>query len=135
MLRLGVIELSQSLWRSHPVMVPKPDGSVWVCINFRKVNEVSWFDAYPMPVVSGILERLGRAQVLSKFDLTKGYWQIPLIPSSREKTAFAAPQGLFQFKWMPFGLHGAVATFQRLNDQVLRDHWDYAAAYIDDIIV
>lgn len=135
MLCLGVIEPSHSPWRSHPVMVPKPDGSVRVCIDFRKVNEVSRFDAYPMPVVPGLLQCLGQAQVLSKLDLTKGYWQIPLTPSSQEKTAFAAPQGLFHFTQMPFGLHRAAATFQRLMDQVLQNHTQYTAVYIDDIII
>lgn len=116
-------------------MVPKPDGSIRVCIDFREVNEVSGFDAYPMSVVPRLIECLGQVQVLSKLDLTKGYWQIPLTLSSREKTAFTAPQGLFQFTRMLFGMHGVAATFQRLIDQVLQDHKDYAAAYIDDIIV
>lgn len=88
-----------------------------------------------MPVVLGLLQHLGNAQYLSKLDLTKGYWQIPLTPSSWEKMAFAAPQGLFQFMRMPFGLHGATTTFQCLMDQVQWDHWAYATAYIDDIIV
>lgn len=55
MLQLGVIEPSQSPWRSHPIMVPKPDRSIRVYIDFRKVNEVSQFDTYPMPVVPGLL--------------------------------------------------------------------------------
>lgn len=116
-------------------MVPKPDASVRMCINFRKVNEVSCFDAYPMPVVPGLLEQPGQAQVLSKFDLTKGYWQIPLTPTSWEKMAFATTKGLFQFKRMPFELHEVAATFQRLMDQVLGNNQGYAAAYIDDIII
>lgn len=76
-------------------MIPKPDGSVRGCIDFRKVNEVSCFEAYSMPVVPGLLDRLGRVQYISKFDLTKRYWQIPLTLVLWEKTVFAAPQGLF----------------------------------------
>lgn len=116
-------------------MVPKPDKSVRVCIDFRWLNEVSRFDAYHIPLVLGLLERLGTARYLSKLDLTKGYWQIPLTPASQEKTAFAIPQGLFHFTRMPFGLQWAAATFQRLMDKVLANHQDYAAAYINDVII
>jgi hypothetical protein len=88
-----------------------------------------------MPRVDELIERLGPARYLSTLDLTKGYWQVPLTPSSREKTAFATPGGLFQYTVLPFGVHGAPATFQRMMDQVLRPHCSYAAAYIDDIII
>ena len=68
-------------------------------------------------------------------DLTKGYWQVPLSKAAREKTAFATPGGLFQYTVLPFGVHGAPATFQQMMDQLLRPHQTYAAAYIDDIII
>lgn len=58
---LGVIEPSTSEWRSHPVLVPKADGKTPVCLDFQKVNEVSEFDAYPMPRIQGLLEKLGQA--------------------------------------------------------------------------
>uniref|UniRef100_K7EXH9 Gypsy retrotransposon integrase-like protein 1 n=1 Tax=Pelodiscus sinensis TaxID=13735 RepID=K7EXH9_PELSI len=135
MLRMGVIRESRSAWRSPIVLVPKRDGTLRFCIDFRKVNAISRMDAYPMPRVEELLERLGRAQYLSTLDLTKGYWQIPLTPTSQAKTAFATPSGLYHFITMPFGLNGAAATFQRVMDQVLRDHQAYAAAYIDDIII
>lgn len=129
--QLGVIEATQGPWRNHPVMVPKPDGSMRVCIDFRKVNEILRFYAHSMPVVPGLLEKLGKAKCLSKLDLMKGYWQIPLAHASWENTAFATPQGLFHFTFMPFGLHGTAAIFQRLMDQVLA----YAAACIHDVII
>ncbi|XP_075779191.1 uncharacterized protein LOC142827431 [Pelodiscus sinensis] len=131
----GVVEESQSEWRSPIVLVPKRDGSVRFCIDFRKVNGISQFDAYPMPRVEELLEGLGRAKYITTLDLSKGYWQIPLEPQDRKKTAFATPFGLFQFRRMPFGLHGAAATFQRVMDQVLEPMKGYAAAYIDDIAV
>lgn len=74
------------------------------------------FDAYPMPCIDELLERLGEAQYFTTLDLTRGYWQIPLDTSSKEKTAFATPSGLYQFVRMPFRLHGVLATFQRLMD-------------------
>ncbi|XP_039350382.1 uncharacterized protein LOC120374581 [Mauremys reevesii] len=135
MLDLGVIEPSQSEWRSPVVLVPKPDGSQRFCIDFRRVNAISKFDAYPMPRIDELLARLGEARYITTLDLSKGYWQIPLEPASREKTAFATPTGLYQFTRMPFGLHGAPATFQRLMDRLLQPHQDYVAAYLDDVVI
>ncbi len=135
MLEMGVIEESRSDWASPIVLVPKTDGSVRFCMDYRKVNAVSKFDAYPMPRVDELLDRLGTAHFYSTLDLTKGYWQIPLSPLSKEKSAFTTPFGLHQFVTLPFGLFGAPATFQRLMDKILRPHTAYAAAYLDDIII
>ncbi|KAL0163484.1 hypothetical protein M9458_042880 [Cirrhinus mrigala] len=128
MLKLGVIE-------PPIVMVPKPDGTPRFCNDFRKLNEVSEFDAYPMPRVDELLDRLGRARFITTLDLTKGYWQVPLAKDAKPKTAFSTPSGHWQYKFLPFGLHGAPATFQRLMDIVLRPHQSYAAAYIDDVVI
>ena len=132
---MGIVEESHSDWSSPVVLVPKADGSVRFCVDYRKVNAVSKFDAYPMPRIDKLLDRLGTAHFYSTLDLTKGYWQIPLTPLSREKTAFSTPFGLHQLVTLPFGLFGAPATFQRLMDRVLRPHATYAAAYLDDIII
>ena len=88
-----------------------------------------------MPRVNELLDRLGTARFFSTLDLTKGYWQIPLSPKSKEKTAFSTPDGLYQFQTLPFGLFVATATFQRLMDRVLRPHAAFAAAYLDDVII
>ncbi|MGH0153042.1 UNVERIFIED_CONTAM: hypothetical protein FKN15_023917, partial [Acipenser sinensis] len=124
-----------SPWSSPIVMIAKRNGTWRFCNDFRQLNNVSKFDAYPMPRVDELIEKLGKEEYLTTLDLTKGYWQIPLTPDSREKTAFATPWGLFQYKVMPFGLHGAPATFQRLMDKILRPHVEYASAYIDDIVI
>ncbi len=78
---------------------------------------------------------LGRARYISTLDLTKGYWQVPLSDSAKAKTAFSTPNGHWQYRTLPFGLHGAPATFQRLMDIVLRPHQQYAAAYLDDVVI
>ncbi|XP_061098630.1 uncharacterized protein LOC133128839 [Conger conger] len=135
MLDLGVIEESRSAWSSPVVLVPKPDGTWRFCNDFRRLNDISLCDAYPMPRVDELIERLGPARFISTLDLTRGYWQVPLTPRAREKTAFATPTGLYQYTVLPFGVHGAPATFQRLMDQVLRPHQRYAAAYLDDIVI
>uniref|UniRef100_A0A8C1M144 ribonuclease H n=1 Tax=Cyprinus carpio TaxID=7962 RepID=A0A8C1M144_CYPCA len=135
MLKLGVIEPSRSPWSSPIVMVPKPDGTLRFCNDFRRLNEVSEFDGYPMPRVDELLDRLGRARFISTLDLTKGYWQVPLSKDAKPKTAFSTPSGHWQYRVLPFGLHGAPATFQRLMDVLLRPHMAYAAAYIDDVVI
>lgn len=135
MLKLGVIEESTSHWSSPIVLVTKPDGSYRFCNDFRQLNAISKFDAYPMPRADELIERLGPARFITTLDLTKGYWQVPLTRAAREKTAFATPNGLYQYTVLPFGVHGAPATFQRMMDRVLRPHHAYAAAYLDDIVV
>ncbi|XP_066509706.1 uncharacterized protein [Hoplias malabaricus] len=135
MIKMGVIEPSKSEWCSPVVLVPKKDGGLRFCIDFSKLNALSAFDPYPMPRADDLIERLGKAKVLSTVDLCKGYWQVPLSQSAKELTAFRTPSGLYHFRAMPFGLHGAAATFQRLMDDVLRGTEDFAAAYIDDVVI
>jgi len=101
------------------------------------VNEVTEKDAYPLPYVSSILDRLRDARYLSSLDIRSAYWQIPLTESSKPVTAFTVPnRGLFQFTRMPFGLHNSPATFQRLIDRILgADLEPYCFAYLDDIVI
>ncbi|KAM8714816.1 hypothetical protein ACLKA7_001219 [Drosophila subpalustris] len=108
-----------------------------MCIDYRQLNANSIPDAYPLPRIHHILERLRNARYISTLDLKSGYWQIPMARGSREYTAFTVPgRGLFHWKVMPFGLHSAPATFQRALDSVIGpDMEPYAFAYLDDIIV
>uniref|UniRef100_A0A3P9LR23 Gypsy retrotransposon integrase-like protein 1 n=1 Tax=Oryzias latipes TaxID=8090 RepID=A0A3P9LR23_ORYLA len=135
MLSSGVIEPSNSEWCSPVVIVTKKDGSLRICIDFRKLNSVSEFDAYPMPRIDDLLEKIGSAAYITTLDMCKGYWQVPLAASSRPYTAFQTPSGLFQFTVMPFGLHGAPATFQRLMNKVLQGCEEFSAAYLDDVVI
>lgn len=135
MIDLGVIEPSRSDWSSPMVIVLKKDRSLRVCIDFRKLNAVSKFDAYPMPHIDDLLQRIEKASYITTLDLCKGYWQVPLEQKSREYTTFRTPMGLYQFTAMLFGLHGAPATFQRLMDQVLQGCVNCCAAYLDDVVI
>ncbi|CAM5179005.1 unnamed protein product [Eretmochelys imbricata] len=135
MLELGVIEESHSQWSSPIVLVPKPDGTTRFCNDFRWLNERSKFDEYPIPRIDELVDRLGNARFLTTLDLTKGSWQIPLAKEVKEKTAFSTLESLFQYPVLPFGLHGAPATFQGLMDKLLWPHTSYAAAYLDDVII
>lgn len=134
MLHLGIIEPSNSEWCHPIVLLPKKDGSVRFCIDFQYLNSVSPLDSYPTSRISDLIDHLGQSKYLTTTYLSKGYWQIPLTQFSRPLTAFRTPWGLFHFKVLPFGLHGAVATFQRLIDQVLQA-LPFAAAYLDDIVI
>jgi len=137
MLRNGVIEPSTSPWSSPVVVVRKKDGRPRFCIDFRRVNEVTERDAYPLPQINATLDKLRGARYLTTLDLQQGYWQIPLAPESRAVTAFTVPgRGLMQFRVMPFGLHSAPATFQRLLDTILGPELEpHVFAYLDDIII
>lgn len=120
MLQLGVVEPSHSEWSSSILLLDYPDGTKRFCMGFRKVNLVTKKDAYPIPHVTSILDRLQDASYLSSLDIKSDYWQIPLDTSSKEKTAFTIPRRrLFQFVTIPFGLGNAPATWQRIVDNVL----------------
>ena len=135
LVELGIVVPSTSPWASPVVPVPKKDGTVRVCIDYRKLNEVTVADPYYMSTMEEILERVGESRVMSKLDLAKGFYQVEVEPHSQEKTAFVSPFGKFQFTRMPFGLKNAPAVFQRLMEVVLRDCYSFSAPYIDDVVV
>ena len=117
--RDGFIERSSSDWAAPIVLVPKKDGSLRMCVDYRRLNSLSQADAYPMPQVDDLIDRLGDAKFITTLDLSRGYWQVPLSEEAKPKTAFTTLYGLFQFRVMPFGLQGAPATFQRMMDVIL----------------
>ena len=135
LVEMGIVVPSTSPWASPVVPVPKGDGTVRVCVDYRKLNEVTTADPYYMSTMDEILERVGGSRIVSKIDLAKGFYQVEVEPLSQEKTAFVSPYGKFEFTRMPFGLKNAPATFQRLMEVVLRDCYHCSAPYIDDVVV
>ena len=135
MRRQGIIEPAISDWAAPIVIVKKKDGTIRLCVDYRRMNAFSRVDSYPMPRIDELIEILGRAVYITTLDLTKGYWQVPVAKRDQPKTAFTTQFGLFQFRKMPFGLQGAPATFQRMMDRVLEGLREYTSAYLDDLIV
>ena len=132
--RLGIVRRSNSPWASPLHMVTKADGGWRPCGDFRRLNNATAADRYPVPHIQDFSAHLAGAVVFSKVDLVRGYHQVPVHPQDVPKTAVITPFGLFEFLRMPFGLKGAAQTFQRLMDSVLRD-MPFLFVYLDDILV
>ena len=130
----GVIRPSTSPWASPVLLVKKKNGTYRMCVDYRKLNEVTRKDVYPLPRIDDLLSRFSGTNIFSSFDLMKGYYQIAMKEEDKEKTAFVLEKGLYEFNVMPFGLTGAPNTFQRLMDFLLVDHTN-ALVYLDDIVV
>ena len=141
MLSQNIIVESKSPYNSPLWIVPKKlDHSnikKWrIVIDYRKLNEVTVDDKFPIPNMEAILDKLGRAQYFSTLDLAKGFHQIPMRECDQHKTAFSTPHGHYEFLRMPFGLKNAPSTFQRLMNTVLRDCINkICVVYLDDILI
>ena len=135
MLNGGQIEPSDSPWASPVVLVTKKDGTMWFCVDYRRLNALTTKDAFPLPRIDGSLRLLGNQQWFSTMDLASVYWQVAMSPEAKRKAAFVTNEGLFQFRVMPFGLCNAPATFERLMDRVLYGmRWSRCLVYLDDVI-
>jgi len=105
-------------------------------IDFRKLNEHTIPDKYPMPNISMILGNLGKAHYFSTLDLKSGYHQVVLAERDREKTFFSVNGGKYEFKRLPFGLRSAAGIFQRTIDDILREQiGKFCYVYVDDVII
>ena len=136
MLAQGIIRPSCSPWASPVTLVPKPDGSIRFCVDYRKLNQVTRKDRYPLPQVADVVDGMQGTSIFSTIDLKSGFHQILVNPEDCQKTAFICHRGLFEFVRMPFGLANGPAHFQRVMDIVFRDLLGVCVmVYIDDIVI
>ena len=141
LLNQNIITPSISAWNSPVWIVPKKvdatgEKKYRLVIDYRKLNEQTIGDAYPIPNISDILDQLGQSKYFTTLDLASGYHQIKMHPRDAEKTAFSVPLGHYEFKRMPFGLKNAPSTFQRLMNTVLSGlQGTRCLVYLDDIVI
>jgi hypothetical protein len=132
----GRIRESKSPAGAPILFVPKSDGSLRLCVDYRGLNKVSVKNRYPLPLISEILDRLAGAKWFSKIDIKDAYYRIRIQEGDEWKTAFRTRYGHYEYTVMPFGLTNAPATFQNYIHTALHDVLDiFAIAYLDDILV
>ncbi|UYV80136.1 K02A2.6-like [Cordylochernes scorpioides] len=122
LLEHNLIRISDSPWAFPVVMVPKKDGNKRMCIDYRRLNEITLDDRQPLPHIQDMFDRLHGSRFFSTLDVAWGYWQIEMDPQSIQKTAFVTNDGHYEFLVMPFGLKNAASTFQRIIQHILVQH-------------
>lgn len=141
LLEQKIIQPSSSPYNAPIWVVPKKEdkegNKEWrIVIDYRKLNNITKEDKYPIPLIDDILDKLGKANYFSTLDLTKGFHQIEIAKEDREKTAFSTLTGHYEWLRMPFGLKNAPATFQRMMNEVLKEYiGKICFVYLDDVII
>lgn len=131
---MGIVRRSNSPWSSPLHLVPKSNGEWRPCGDYRRLNNSTVADRYPIPLISDFTSNIAGAKIFSKIDLIRGYHQVPVHHDDIPKTAITTPFGMFEYLRMPFGLKNAGATFQRLMHKVL-DGLSFVFVYLDDILI
>ena len=135
-LEKGRIRPSKSPAGAPVLFVPKKDGGLRLCVDYRGLNRVSVKNRYPLPLISEILDRVTGSKYFSKIDIKDAYYRIRLREGDEWKTAFRTRYGHFEYMVMPFGLCNAPATFQSYINNALGELVDtICVAYLDDILV
>ena len=133
----GWIEPSNSPWSSSVLFVPKPNGDLRFCVDFRFLNKVTVKDKNPLPTISALLDMMVGCTHFSALDLLSGFYQLNLASECRDYTAFPTPWGQYRWKVMPMGLANAPGVFQQAMNQVLSEHIraGYCLVYLDDVLI
>jgi len=135
-LAADVIEPTSSESGFPVALVPKKDGMLLFCVDYRLLNAVSKRDSYPLPRMDDCIDSLGEGKVFSTLDCNAGYWQVLIVDGDREKTAFVCHKVAYHYKCMPSGLTNVPLTFQRALDIILAGvKWQSCVVDLDDVIV
>ena len=134
--QLGAIKsVKYSDWATLIVPVPKPDGSVRICGDFKVIiNPVLQIDKRPIPKPEDLLTVLAGGQKFSKLDLSQAYQQMLLYPDDRKYTTVNTHLGLFQYQLLPFGIALALAIFQSQTEKILQGI-PKTVCYLDDVLI
>jgi hypothetical protein len=135
MLDAGVIVPSKSAWASPIVSVPKADGTLRFCTDFRRLNKVIKSDVFPLPLIDVELDKCGGCKYFSTLDMRDAFHQIPIKKEHRHLTAFVCQNQLNEYAKSPFGLKTSPAVFQRNMELVIQGANEYCSAYLDDLII
>lgn len=136
LVKAGFIQPSKSPFGAPILFVKKKDGTMRMCVDYRALNNITIKNAYPLPRVDELFDRLQGAQYFSKIDLRSGYHQIRISPEDVPKTAFRTRYGHFEFLVLPFGLTNAPGTFMHLMHQTFREFLDeFVLVFLDDILI
>ena len=135
-LEKGYIRPSESEFASPVLFVPKKNGKLRLCVDYRHLNSATIRNQYPLPLISDLQDQLQGAKWFTKFDIREGYYRIRMAAGEEWKTAFKTRFGLYEYCVMPFGLTNAPATFQAVINHALREYLDvFCTAYLDDVLV
>ena len=134
MLRMNIIQESDSPYAAPIVLVKKKDGKDRFCLDYRRLNSITIGNATPVPDQVRIFSKLSLANFFTKIDLTKGYWQVRMSKDSQKYTAFITDTGLYEFIKMPFGLKNCPATFHKLMYKLLH-HRNDCVYFFDDVMI
>ena len=134
MLEDEIIQPSDSPYSSAIVPVMKRDGSIRLCIDYRKLNSKTVPKSYPIPKHEDLFDDFANSEIFTTLDLSSAYWHIPLREQDRQKTAFVLPKGKYEWLVMPFGLRDAAFSLSYVMDNILKDI-DKTKSFFDDIIL
>ena len=132
----GFIRVSNSPAAAHVIFVKKPDGRLRFCVDYRRLNEISQKDSYPIPRIDETLRTIAAAKYISKVDVISTFHRIRVKNGDEWKTTFNTRFGLYEWLVTPFRLTGTPTTFQRYINWILLDELDICcSAYIDDVVI
>ena len=135
-LHKGFIEPSSSPYAAPILFAKKADGSLRLCVDYRKLNGLTKKDPYPIPLIDEMMARISKAKIFTKLDIQQAFHRIRMSTDSEDYTTFRTRYGTYKYKVLPFGLTNGPATFQRFINEILMEHLDdFCSAYMDDILI